>query len=494
VLEAVAGWSHQTLILAKERWKIPLLLVTALAFTLRVWHLGGRSLWLDEGDSVGFARMQWTAFLHLMSFREVNMVLYYLFLRGWIHLGDSEVFLRIPSVIFGTGAVVATYLFAERTHSRVVALIAATLLSFNVLAIRYSMEVRGYALALMLVSVSWLMYEKAVRRGTRRDLIVWVVISALAVYAHFFAALIFISQHVCVGLAELSAQRKREFAVATAGYFVLISPLILVAARMTQDPLSWVQPLSQRVLLQFATHFFNGGAVQICCAVVLLTAAASIMIGSRREKRWATATAVLGAILPISITLTVSIAKPTLVPRYLLVALPSYVIAVSIPLARLPRIARVAAASVILLLGLPLLRTYEREPAPNDFRNAVAYIAQRAQPGDGLIVWEPLARPAVEYYAARTSAGQGFPKVIFPRSQESLVAEDLVARPELRDIDDLCAKYGRIWIVYNVDLPPEHYFIWHTFFVRRASIGHRMVSKLVIPGNPGVQVLEFERS
>jgi mannosyltransferase len=493
VLEDSAGWSRQTLILRKARWNVWLFLVTALAFALRVWHLGARSLWLDEGDSVGFARMQWHAFLHLLNFREVNMVLYYVFLRGWIHFGDSEAYLRFPSVIFGTIAVAATYIFAERTHSRLVALMSATFLAFNVLALRYSTEVRGYALAMMMVSISWLVYERAVRRGRRLDLIVWIVISALAVYAHFFAALVFASQVACLVFTNLNGARKREFARAVGGYFILISPLIVIAARMTQDPLSWVPPLSRRTLVQFATDFFNGGTLQIVLALTLLLIATLLMFISRGEQRWAIATAVLGTFLPIAITIVVSIVKPTLVSRYLVVALPSLAIALSIPLVRLPRPAAVAGASIILLLGLPLLRTYEREPAPNDFRNAVAYIAQRAQPGDGMFIWEPLARPAVEYYGSKSRAGQAFPTILFPHSQDSMVAEDLVARPDLHEIDAQCAQYKRIWILYNVDFPPESYFVWHTYFIRRTSLSHRMVSKLVIPGNPGIQVLEFDR-
>lgn len=470
-----------------------LVLVTALAFALRAWHLGGRSLWLDEGDSVGFARMQWPAFLHLLNFREVNMALYYIFLRGWIHFGNSEAYLRLPSIIFGTIAVAATYIFAERTHSRFVALLSATFLTFNVLALRYSTEVRGYALAMMMVSISWLVYEKALKRGRGRDLIVWIAISALAVYAHFFAALIFASQVACLVFANLDSARNREFARAIGGYFLLISPLIVIAARMTQDPLSWVPSLSIQAMVRFATDFFNGGALQIVLALALLLIAIGMMILARGERRWAIATAVLGTILPLAITIVVSIVKPALVSRYLVVALPSLAIALSIPLARLPRSAAVASASIILLLGMPLLRTYEQEPAPNDFRNAAAYIAQRAQPDDGIFIWEPLARPAVEYYASQTRAGQSFPTILFPRSQKSLVAEDLVARPDLHEIDAQCARYKRIWILYNIDFPPERYFVWHAFFIRRTSLGHRLVSKLVIPGNPGVQVLEFDR-
>jgi len=336
--------------LAKDRWKISLIAITLTALALRIWHLGARSLWMDEGDSVGFARMEWPAFVHVLNIREVNMALYYLFLRGWIHLGDSEVFLRLPSVIFGTAAVLATCFFATRIQSRSAGLMAGIFLSFNVLAIRYTQEVRSYALFLMLVSLSWLAYERAVRRGTRRDMIVWVLISALGVYAHIFAVLAFVSQLTCLIFAEIDSERRKVFGIATVAYFALISPLAVIVLRMKEDPLSWVHPLGREVFGIFAQDFFNGGALQITIAFLLLIAAVIVLIKAPREQRWAISTAVLGVLVPIAIVTLVSIVKPSLIPRYMLVALPSYAVTIAIVLDRMPRKASVVLVCVIVIL------------------------------------------------------------------------------------------------------------------------------------------------
>ena len=479
---------------AGDRWKLSLGSIAALAFALRIWHLGARSLWMDEGDSVGFARMSWLAFFHLLNVREVNMALYYVFLRGWLHLGDSEFFLRLPSVIFGTAAIVVTCIFAARVLSRPVAVIAGILMTFNVLALRYDREVRSYALLLLCTAWSWLAYERAVRGGTRRDLVVWTLISVLGVYAHMFAALAFLSQVVCLAFAGIDAERRKSFAAATAAYFALISPLIVIVLRMPQDPLLWVHPLGREGFSIFAKDFFNGGAMQTAIALLLLAASVVILALAPREQRWSISTAVLGALVPILVTALVSLVKPTFIARYLLVALPSYAIAIAIPLARLPRKAlTVAAVCVIVLLGLPLLRDYEREPAENDFRGAVAFIVERAQPGDVIMIWEPLSRPAVEYYVSRQPTGRPFPEIIFPGEQRPLVAEDVFAKPVPREIDALCDRYDRVWILYNVDFPPDQYYIWHTFFVRRVSQHHHLVSRIAIKGRAGIQVMEYVR-
>jgi hypothetical protein len=302
-----------------------------------------------------------------------------------------------------------------------------------------------------------------------------------------------ISQIACLAFAGLNRERLREFARAVGGYFLLISPLVVIVLRMKEDPISWVHSLGRDTFTIFATDFFNGGASQIALALVLLTASVVALVRAPQDQRWAVSTAVLGALIPITIIVLISLVKPSLIARYMLIALPSYVIAIAIAIEQLPKKLVAAGAIVVVILGLPLLRDYEREPAWNDFRSAAAYIAERAQPGDAIMIWEPLARPAVEYYATRRKSGQNFPEIIFPGSQRPLILEDIVAIPEPREIDALCDRYRRIWILYNSDLPRERYYVWLVFFARRASIHHRLVSKIVIPGKIGVQVLEFER-
>src|SRR2546421_12986129 len=76
-------------------------ITTAVGLWLRLVHLGDKSLWLDEVSSAVFGRMNWSCFGRLTWARQANMLLYYLLLRCWIQLGQSQ-FTRGPlSVIFG---------------------------------------------------------------------------------------------------------------------------------------------------------------------------------------------------------------------------------------------------------------------------------------------------------------------------------------------------------------------------------------------------------
>src|SRR5437899_1080102 len=76
-------------------------ITTFAGAVLRLHSLGTRSLWIDEAASVRFATLPWGPFFRTLWDYQGNMSLYYLLLRWWIHLGDSEFMVRSLSVLLG---------------------------------------------------------------------------------------------------------------------------------------------------------------------------------------------------------------------------------------------------------------------------------------------------------------------------------------------------------------------------------------------------------
>ena len=469
-------------------WKLAL--VAVLAFALRAWHLGARSLWLDEGVSIGLARMSWHEFARALYTREANMSLYYLLLRGWARLGDSEFFLRLPSVICGTAAVVIFTIFVARLLGQKVAFITGLLLSVSVLHIRYTRELRSYGVLILLLALSWLVYERAVKKGDSRSLLLWALVSAAAIYAHFFASLIIAAQLLCLLFAGLSRERLVRFIGAAVLISIIALPLLFFVVYTKANPLSWVAPLNASGLYWFFAEFANGGVAQVTFALLLFTASTWLLLRSRKEERWALSIAVLGTALPIVLVALISLRQPAFLSRYLIVALPNFLLAIAIPIARLPRTTSAIVLVGIVVLGFPMLRDFYSEPAWNDFRDATTYVSQHAKPGDVMLVWEPLARPAVDYYARRS---REFPAVLFPGNPGELTAADLDARPAVADIDRISEAYPRVWVLYASSAEPEHYNVWLTFFARRMAMHHKLEGRFETPGFPGTQVLEYVR-
>jgi uncharacterized membrane protein len=152
-------WSNHQLLAA----------IFVLALLLRVYDLGGKSLWLDEAYTLHYGQPT------LTPVDPNNPPLFYTFLHHWTgRFGRSEAAARLPSALLSFLNVGLLYVLARRLAGDRVALMAAALLAVSPLNIWYAQEARMYA---ALVTVALLMaLGLALRRWTG--------------YLLFFAALV----------------------------------------------------------------------------------------------------------------------------------------------------------------------------------------------------------------------------------------------------------------------------------------------------------------
>src|SRR5690349_5607515 len=220
------------------RW-IVLLFLVAEAAILRVQCLGAKNIWIDEGVSIEMARLDWYNFLRILWRHEANMALYTVLLRGWLHFGQSEAFIRLLSVIFGLATVPAIYALGRKMFSESVGLIAAFLLTVNAYHVRYAQEARSYELYPLLCILSSIYFLKFIEDPSRRNRVWHVTTSALAVYAHFFAGFVVVAQWISLRFLDHEDLEKkfrrnwRDFALA-------ISPLVLFVLTTGTGVLRWI--------------------------------------------------------------------------------------------------------------------------------------------------------------------------------------------------------------------------------------------------------------
>lgn len=133
--------------------------VIILGLGLRLISIN-QSLWLDEAISAIAARDY--SFLGIIKDflpGDTHPPLYYLLLKIWSSLfGDSEISLRLPSVIFGIGTVAVVFLIGKNLGGKRLALTAGLFTATAPLLIYYSHEVRMYSLSTFLVSLAVLMF------------------------------------------------------------------------------------------------------------------------------------------------------------------------------------------------------------------------------------------------------------------------------------------------------------------------------------------------
>src|SRR3990167_6716122 len=126
--------------------KYALVCIIIIALVLRLVNIN-QSLWLDEGINAVFAgNLSFRQLIFDYPLGDFHPPLYHVILKVFILIfGNSEFFLRLPSVLFGTMTVFVTYLIGKSLFDVRTGLIGALLLSTSPLGIYYSQEARMYS-------------------------------------------------------------------------------------------------------------------------------------------------------------------------------------------------------------------------------------------------------------------------------------------------------------------------------------------------------------
>ena len=179
--------------MTSQQWRLAVVAELVLGAILGSLFLGTHSLFLDESVSSTLATAPWHRFANVVTHREANMALYYLLLRGWVVFGHSEIALRSLSVILAVGALWVVIMLARSLFGRRVALLAGLLLAVDPLFVQFAQDVRGYSLALLLVSASCFFFVRGIQQVDPPSRFCWTaytVVTALAAYTNFWAALV----------------------------------------------------------------------------------------------------------------------------------------------------------------------------------------------------------------------------------------------------------------------------------------------------------------
>ncbi|CAN5497061.1 hypothetical protein BH10CHL1_BH10CHL1_38620 [soil metagenome] len=243
-----------------------LLLSLLFAFGLRLFHLGGESLWYDETVSVALARQSIPALIAHTA-RDIHPPGYYLLLHGWqwlVHptLAHGLEFLYAwPSLCFGLLMVALLYPVARRLTHPAVGLLAVWLAAVNPFQLWYSQEVRMYTLggALGLLCFWALLQYLAGAAAVEVDdeqqvyapqqtsllnyrwLLTFALSSAAGLYTlyYFLFLLIALNLIALIGLGQLIQRQSRQSMQAILGW--LGAQLIIILLYAPWLPILWRQ-------------------------------------------------------------------------------------------------------------------------------------------------------------------------------------------------------------------------------------------------------------
>jgi 4-amino-4-deoxy-L-arabinose transferase-like glycosyltransferase len=447
---------------------------------LRLFRLGGQSFWNDEIltiDNAGGSLLD-----TLVGLSDPNILpLYYLTIRGLIGATPPEVWLRLPSALFGALSIPVFYAVLRHRGGRTLGLIGAAILAFSPFHVWYSQEARPYALLLLLSLVAVRALQLALERPTpaRKTAAVLAAVSVFYCHTIGMGFILFLAVYV---LLVTPKRRWGEWALAGVGTALLLTPgvarLLLFPPVGSADVFKPVSLWSAGYAAwAFATGYSLGPtptevhqyapaqvvgphlalitAVALCLAVLLV--AGAVDLRRRDAEVFRSAVAWLGIPSIFALAGAMSTVHPFNV-RYAILAFPAFVIflAAGLRSAGTGR-RRIAAYMLIAAIGLWSLRNYFFDPRywRDDNRSAGGYLTAQARPGELVVATAGYTAQNLRYYYGGPAVtlvaypGEGGkPTVVEGPGFAPVVIGARYVVPEAvpTDLAKLAAGHDRIWL------------------------------------------------
>jgi mannosyltransferase len=425
--------------------------VLGVALVLRIVALGTRSFWLDEAASTMLARVDWHTFVEAIIHRQANMALYYMLLRGWVQVGNSESWTRFLSVIFGVAAIPVLYRVGKLILGEKGGRIAALLLAVHASHIEYSQEARGYSLAVFLALLSCYYFLKSLESPSRRTWLGYALSSVLTAYAQVLGTLLLLTQSV-YGACPRNSRKRLLWASSMIAVFV--SPLVFVLLfGSDRSQLAWMNQSSVSTLHAVLLNFSGeGGTFLLVMEMALLVCSAFFRFRRSFVRNnpgyiflW------VWAVVPVVLVGAVNLRWPVLQARYLIVCLPAFLLLVTDGLTHIKsRVVFTAAFMAVVGLSIVGVSSYFLSRTDlnhsDNWRDASRYIFSEAKPGDVVVFPYSAEQIAFREYQNRY-ARRGQSLVLVPKETdlELLSTAGHWMLPELAD--STASLHSRVWMI-----------------------------------------------
>jgi mannosyltransferase len=403
---------------------------TAAGIFVRLWPRS--ALWLDEAQSVAFARLPLADIPDALR-TDGAPPLYYLLLHVWMRLfGDGNLAVRSLSIVCSVALLAVLALAARRLAGRGAAVVVVVLAATNPFAIRYATEGRMYALvalesAIGVVLVESLSRQRDLRAAWPRMAGIAVVVAAL-LYTHYWSTYLLAAAGVVLGAVALQRRSvegrttaRRALLAIAAGAVLWLPwvPTFRFQARNTSTP--WTRPArlsdSTSVLVDQSGGDRDGARVLAAVlAVGLLVAAARWVMSARADRGRQAPIAMLAGVLvlcPLFAAVGGSISDSAFVARYSSVVFPFLMLVAACGLAAIgPRWVRLGLVATAVVFGL-VLSVQESRDARTPAATFSAVLQQQAQPGDVIVYCPDQLGPALSRALAETPLG-GLQQGVYP--------------------------------------------------------------------------------
>jgi hypothetical protein len=475
--------------------------ILGFAAYLRLAGLGDESFWMDEGYTMAYTGLPFTKMIAYIATRDVHPPLYYILIKFWRTLGDSEAFLRLPSAVFGIAAVAYMWSLVKEHWGTAAATASSLLLATSEVAIWYSQENRMYSLVLLLTVLSLRFFLRFVAlfqcagedgqgnpapRAALRDCLGVTVFTLALLYTHSVTIFLWGTQLLVGGLLGLiplirSRRRRsggdsgnpafRQWILCQAVIGVLYLPwlLVLFGQSVNVHARWWTKSQSMVSVWDILGFTLLWGVwripfVWVALQLIILLVAVRTIWNFRDVKGL-----VLGAfvVLPLLMSYLYSVFRtPIMVDRALIfVCVPMLALIgsfVAMPGTKASAAKRCVgalrvAAGVVIFAFLAYINFFtwrvERNlPSKENFRAAASNALKFADGATAVVFSNSASQAAFDYYFHRSDAGRtvdeyGVPCHYYEAPADSSGLEPLVTQESVRALDKKLSAYQRVVLV-----------------------------------------------
>jgi 4-amino-4-deoxy-L-arabinose transferase-like glycosyltransferase len=369
------------------RW---LLLIVVAGALLRIITLGGESMWIDEYHSLRMAQLNRIVTEGVPG--DQHPPGYYLFLTTWINLGESAFWLRLPSALAGTLAILGVARIGTALNRPRLGLLAALLLAFAPLFVWYSREARMYGVVQLAWVAAILFYVLVLRRDRWLDSVGLALAHLVGLYFAYPSLALWLGQMALFPLLWVMTGR----ALPRLGRWLLVQVVVIAGY------LPWLPYFNQQLdrstifrwrlpglPLDMTLMQVMSVALSVAVLGVLMGVGVGILAARRPQlpqKIWRHSGlwAVLVVIVFVPVYAAGVIPRGLSIRRQLLVFAPPLLLLASWAILRLDRrwlTGGIAGLAVILGIATYLLPPFE------DWRGAIQTFEDRQEAGDVLLLY-----------------------------------------------------------------------------------------------------------
>ncbi len=414
---------------AEKVGSLLLLAAILLAFATHTYLLDAKSMWIEEGLSIYRAQLDLPGILsNVIVIQDVpthdtHPPLYFILLHFLLALaGSSEFVIRFLSVACGVLLVPLSYAFGTRLLGRRVGLWAAVIAALSPLYLWYSQEARSYTMLVFLTlfsnySLLRLWQWTSQPRAGRKRIALWVSAYLLfaigSIFTHYGALFILLFQWVTV--LGLAVWHRRWALLGLLGVASLVvAPLIpFMAGRLQTGAERGFRFVAAWEMARDLVNAFSLGMsvrldqVFLLDLLFLLVALLGLVMIARGRRLSGVGTSLYlsGYLLfPTVVLYALSHVKPMYEgARHLLIISPAYYVLLAAGLDVLSRRFRYVTIVVVLfMVGGVAYSTHNLFFYPgyakDDLRSAVNHVKADIQPGEIVVLSEPILWPLWEYY------------------------------------------------------------------------------------------------